>query len=170
MTPTSSNQAKNTLIEQKPLNKFYWTSEYGAACSRRFKSGDIWITYAWQDAYAIDAKALACQVAYMQPSQGRLGWFCGFMLGKDTKNYYHAHKYVESFINHQACVADDQPLLLRHARTPTIKPRRSRTRQLAKPLNIGDPNGHRRPPTCTCRAGSRARPQYELAWQEVQAA
>ena len=42
---------------------------------------------------------------FMQPTQGRLGWYCGFMLGKDTANYYHAHKYVESFINHQACLS-----------------------------------------------------------------
>ena len=44
-------QAKQKLIEQKPLNKFYWDSEYGQM-RPAFKSGTIWITYSWQAAYA----------------------------------------------------------------------------------------------------------------------
>lgn len=91
---------KQKLIEQKPLNKFYWDSEYGQM-RPAFKSGTIWITYSWQAAYAFfDDKGM--KVGYMQPSQGRLSWVCGFVLGANTENYFHAHDYVESFINKKA--------------------------------------------------------------------
>ena len=66
------------------------------------KSGTIWIAYSWQDTL-VSMKAAKVPVAFMNPSQGRLSWLCGFMLGANTKNYYHAHDYVESFINHNAC-------------------------------------------------------------------
>jgi spermidine/putrescine transport system substrate-binding protein len=99
-TDDEIQQAKDKLIEQKPLNKFYWDSEYGQM-RPAFKSGTIWITYSWQAAYASFAdKGMA--VEYMEPSQGRLAWLCGFTLGANTENYYHAHEYVESFINKKA--------------------------------------------------------------------
>jgi spermidine/putrescine transport system substrate-binding protein len=93
-------QSKAKLLEQKPLNKFYWDSEY-SDMRPAFKSGTIWITYSWQAAYAY-FKDKGMKVAYMDPSQGRLAWLCGFTLGTNTKNYFHAHDYVESFINKPA--------------------------------------------------------------------
>src|SRR5206468_3858500 len=41
---------------------------------------------------------------WMKPSQGELAWYCGYIMGKDSKNYYHNHEYVDSFIGHDACV------------------------------------------------------------------
>jgi len=59
-------------------------------------------------------KAAGVPVAFMNPSQGRLSWLCGYVLGANTKNYYHAHDYVESFINHKACAQMNQPIRLRN--------------------------------------------------------
>jgi len=79
------NQSRDALIKQKPLNKFYWKAEY-SDMQPAFKQGDIWIAYSWQDAY-VNMKAAGLKVNFMQPRQGKLGWMCGFLLGKDTKSY-----------------------------------------------------------------------------------
>jgi spermidine/putrescine transport system substrate-binding protein len=168
MNSDQLNQAKQKLIQQKPLNKFYWKSEYGAGGMQpAFKSGDIWITYAWQDAYAI-MQGDGLQVAYMQPSQGRLSWFCGFMLGAKTKNYYHAHKYVESFINQKACA---QMTNLYYYGTSNTKVLASdiKDQTLAKALDLGNPHAIAAS-NVHLQSWEPNRQQYELAWQEVQAA
>jgi len=160
------NQAKEALIKQKPLNKFYWKSEY-SDMQPAFKAGDIWVTYSWQDAY-VNMKAAGLPVEFMQPSQGKLGWMCGFMLGANTKAYRHAHAYVESFINHKASV-DMVNLFYYGNADATIKPSDVKDASLAKKLNIGDPNA---------LSGSGVHIQswmpnesdVALAWQEVQAA
>ena len=162
------NQVKQKLIEQKPLNKFYWSSEYGAGGMQpAFKSGDIWITYSWQDAF-VSMQAAGLKVAYMNPSQGRLSWFCGFMLGKDTKNYYHAHKYVESFINQKACA---QMTNLYYYGTSNTKVLVSdiKDQSLAKSLDLGNPLAIAASDV-HLQSWEKNRAQYELAWSEVQAA
>jgi spermidine/putrescine transport system substrate-binding protein len=168
MTSDQLNQAKEKLIQQKPLNKFYWKSEYGAGGMQpAFKSGDIWITYSWQDAYAI-MQGDGLQVTYMQPKEGRLSWFCGFMLGKNTQNYYHAHDYVESFINQKACA---QMTNLYYYGTSNTKVKASdiKDQTLAKALNLGDPHAIAAPDV-HLQSWQPNRQEVELAWQEVQAA
>jgi spermidine/putrescine transport system substrate-binding protein len=163
MTPSQIQQAKAELIKQKPLNKFYWSSEYGQM-QPSFKSGDIWITYSWQDAYVAMNKA-GLKVAYLNPSQGKLSWFCGFVLGSQTKNFFHAHKYVESFINHHACVQMTN-LFYYGTADATIKPSEIQDPKLAKQLTIGDPHALLSP-SVHLQAYEPNRSQYELAWQEV---
>ena len=92
----------------------------------------------------MNMKAEGLAVEFMQPSQGKLGWVCGFMLGANTKSYYHAHKYVESFIDHEACVQTGQPLLLRERGRDRCKPSDVKNKALAKKLNIGEPEGAER--------------------------
>jgi spermidine/putrescine transport system substrate-binding protein len=158
--------AKNALIQQKPLNKFYWSSEYGQM-QPSFKSGDIWITYSWQDAYVAMSKA-GLQVAYLNPSQGKLSWFCGFVLGSQTKNFFHAHKYVESFINHHACVQMTN-LFYYGTSDRTIKKSEVADPKLAAQLNIGNPTAIEASDV-HLQSYQPQRSKYELAWQEVQAA
>jgi spermidine/putrescine transport system substrate-binding protein len=129
--------AKNTLIEQYALNKFLWSSEY-TDLQPALQNGDIWIAYSWQDQW-VYAKAKGIPMAYMEPSQGRLGWYCGFMLGKDTKNYYHAHDYVESYINHKSCLSLTNYFYYGNA-DATVKPSEISDQEVAKSLDIGNPN------------------------------
>jgi spermidine/putrescine transport system substrate-binding protein len=163
MTPDQITNAKNTLIAQKPLNKFYWSSEYGQM-QPAFKAGDIWIAYTWQDAYVSMTHA-GLKVAYLNPSQGKLSWFCGFVLGSQTKNFFHAHKYVESFINHHACVQMTN-LFYYGTADKTIKPSEIQDPKLAKQLNVGNPTALEASDV-HLQAWQPNRPQYELAWQEV---
>ena len=71
MTADEVEQAKEALIKQKPLNKFYWTSEYGNM-QPAFKSGDIWITYSWPNDYK-DMGRGPGKVEFMQ-SRRRASW------------------------------------------------------------------------------------------------
>jgi spermidine/putrescine transport system substrate-binding protein len=163
MSDSQIQAAKQALIEQKPLNKFYWSSEYGQM-QPAFKAGDIWIAYTWQDAY-VSMNAAKLKVAYLNPSQGKLSWFCGFVLGAQTKNYFHAHKYVESFINHHACVQMTN-LFYYGTSDMTIKPSEIQDPHLAKQLNVGDPHAIEASDV-HLQSWQPNRPKYELAWQEV---
>jgi spermidine/putrescine transport system substrate-binding protein len=131
------SNAKNALIEQYPLNKFLWSSEY-TDLQPALQNGDVWIAYSWQDQW-VYAKAKNIPMAYMNPSQGRLGWYCGFMLGKDTKNYYHAHEYVESYVNHKSCLSLTNYFYYGSA-DATITASEIQDKAVAKSLSIGNPN------------------------------
>jgi spermidine/putrescine-binding protein len=165
MTPDQIDQAKKALIEQKPLNKFYWSSEYGQM-HPAFKSGDIWITYAWQAAY-VTMKQAGLKVAYLNPSQGKLAWVCGWTLGSQTKNYHHAHKYVESFINHKAST-QMMNLFFYGAADATITPAEVKDHDLARALKIGDPKAIE-DPSVHMQSFQKNRSAYQQAWQEVTA-
>jgi spermidine/putrescine transport system substrate-binding protein len=166
MTSDQITAAKNALIKQKPLNKFYWSSEY-QQMQPAFKAGDIWIAYTWQDAY-VSMSAAKLKVNYLNPSEGKLSWFCGFVLGSQTKNFFHAHKYVESFINHRGCVQMTN-LFYYGTADATIKPHEIQDPKLATQLNIGDPHAILASDV-HLQAFQPHRSQYELAWQEVLAA
>jgi hypothetical protein len=90
------------------------------------------------------------------------------MLGKDTKNYYHAHEYVESYINSKACA---QMTNLFYYGTSNTKVLVSdiKDQALAKSLDLGDPLAIAKPDV-HLQSWEKNRSQYELAWSEVQAA
>ncbi len=165
MTPDEIQRCKQELIKQKPLNKFLWSSEYGQM-HPAFKSGDIHITYSWQAAYVI-MKEAGLKVDFMQPEEGRLSWACGFMLGADTKNYHHAHSYVESFINHKSN-AQMVNLFYYGSSDTTIKPSEVENKALAKELKIGE-SGALEDPSVHLQSFQPNRALYEQAWQEVMA-
>jgi spermidine/putrescine transport system substrate-binding protein len=160
------SSAKQALIQQKPLNKLYWGSEYSQE-QPNFKSGEVWVTYCWQDSLVSMTKAgLKC--AFLQPSQGRLSWVCGFMLGAQTKNYYHAHDYVESYINHAAC-AQMSNLFYYGNSNATVTPADIQDKQLVTALDLGNPRAVTTAPN-HLQSWSPNRSALELAWQEVVAA
>ena len=165
MTPDQISKVKDELIKQKPLNKFYWSSEYGQM-QPAFKSGDIWITYAWQADY-VTMKNAGLKVAFLDPKEGRLSWFCGFVLGKDTKNFRHAHEYVESYINHKAA-AQMMNLFYYGSSNATVTPAEIKDKALATELKIADPRAIEASDV-HLQSFEPNRSQYEQAWQEVQA-
>jgi spermidine/putrescine-binding protein len=58
-TADELTRSKDKLIEQRPLNAFYWVGEYGDL-QPSFKPGDIWIMYAWP----ADYKAMGEELGY----------------------------------------------------------------------------------------------------------
>ncbi len=158
--------AKQALIQQKPLNKLYWGSEYSQE-QPNFKSGEVWITYCWQDSLVSMTKAgLKCD--FLTPSQGRLSWICGFMLGAQTKNYYHAHAYVESYINRLAC-AQMTNLFYYGNSNGTVTAADISDKTLVKALDLSNPRAVTTSPN-HLQGWSPNRSALELAWQEVVAA
>jgi spermidine/putrescine-binding protein len=165
MTPDELDDAKALLIEQKKVNKFYWTSEYGNM-QPAFKSGDIWVTYAWANDYK-DMRDAGLEVDFMTPKEGPLAWYCGFVLGKDTENFHHAHRYVESFINKAS--AKNLTNLFAYANSNSNVTIDDITdRPLAEKLRIGDPEAFAPPVHLEKYIPNRA--EYQRIWEEVKAA
>ncbi|MDH4160306.1 MAG: extracellular solute-binding protein [Actinomycetota bacterium] len=162
-TADEIQQAKQKLIEQKPLNKFYWDSEYGQL-RPAFRSGTIDIAYSWQAAYGTFA-AKGMDVGYMNPTQGRLSWLCGFMLGSTTKNYYHAHEYVESFINRKAS-ENLVNLYYYGAANTTIDINKIENQVLVDALDLDNPEAISSPDV-HLQGYMPSKPDIETAWQEV---
>jgi spermidine/putrescine-binding protein len=163
LTSAQLQNAKQSLIQQKPLNKLYWGNEYSQE-QPNFKSGEVWITYCWQDSLVSMTKAgLKC--AFLNPSQGRLSWFGGFVLGAKTKNYYHAHAYVESFINRAAC-ASMTNLFYYGNSNATVTAADIQDKSLVNQLHLADPRAVTAAPNHV-QSWAPNRPALELAWQEV---
>lgn len=162
------NAAKQALIQQKPLNKLLWKSEY-TDLQPALQSGDVWIGYGWQDqwVYGLEHKP-PIPIAFMQPSQGRLGWYCGFMLGKSTKNWFHAHEYVESFINHKAAVNMVNTFYYGNADVTITKAEVS-DKTLVKSLELSNPNVLSSP-SIHLQSWAPNEAALQQAWEEVVAA
>jgi spermidine/putrescine-binding protein len=104
----------------------------------------------------------------MDPKEGRLSWFCGFMLGANTKNYRHAHEYVESFINKRACV-DMMNIYYYGTANSTVQPGDIKDQNLAKALDLGNQEAIAGPDV-HLQSWEKNRSAYDLAWEEVKAA
>ena len=152
MSTDEIEAAKQKLIEQKQVNKFYWKLEYDDM-QPAFKSGDVWVTYAWPNDYN-DMLAAGLKTGFMDPSEGRLAWYCGFIMLKSSQNYFHNHKYVDSFIGHDACVDLFNAFVYASANTTMKKsdlaikgpddPKAYALPAAADALRIGDPEPARR--------------------------
>ena len=88
--------ATKFLTEKKKLVRNMWSS--GTDFDADFANGNVWIGYAWGSSYTA-AKKKGLEVVYSEPKEGRLSWNCGFVLAKDTKNFHHAHAYVDDWIS-----------------------------------------------------------------------
>lgn len=99
MSDEELGQMRDFLISKKGLVKFLWGQSYDLF--RAFKQEEVWIGYAWPDAWTY-AKGAGLDVVYMQPKEGRTSWYCGFGLFADSPNYYHAHAYVDSWASTKA--------------------------------------------------------------------
>jgi spermidine/putrescine-binding protein len=176
MSDAELEAAKQKLIEQKALNSFYWKLEYDDM-QPAFKSGDIWITYAWPNDYN-DMLVAGLDAGWVNPTEGELAWYCGFIMGKGTKNYYHCHEYVDSFIGHDACVDLCNAFVYASANLTvqasdlTVAKPGKRGSAYAQPeaidvLNFGDPN--RVAPPVHLEQFIPQRAKYQAVWDEVKA-
>jgi spermidine/putrescine transport system substrate-binding protein len=170
------DQCRQKLIDQKDLNSFYWKLEYDDM-QPAFKSGDIWVTYAWPNDFN-DMLVAGLDAGWLKPTQGELAWYCGFIMGKDSKNYYHNHQYVNSFIDKAACVDLANIFVYASANLKveksdlTIAKPGDRKSAYAQPeavdvLNLGDPN--RVAPPVHMEQFIPQRAKYQQIWEDVKA-
>jgi spermidine/putrescine transport system substrate-binding protein len=166
LTTSQLASAKAALLAQKPLNKLYWDNEY-TQLQPDLKSGTTWIGYSWQDTL-VTLSGQNIPVAFLNPSQGRLSWLCGFMLGAHTKNYYHCHDYVESYINRAACAQMTNSYYYGTSNA-AVKPSDIKNQTLVKALKLGSPTAIAASDV-HLQSWSPNRAALELAWQEIVAA
>ena len=83
---------KQEWIDQRKLNLFYWAGE--PELVQGMSSGDVWLAYAWQGAYAT-LLSQGVPVAYATPKEGRNSWVGVYGIRKGTKNYDLALKFLD---------------------------------------------------------------------------
>ena len=84
---------KDEWIAQRNLNLFYWAGE--PELTDAMASGDIWVAYAWQGAYAT-LLGQGVPVAYADPKEGRNSWVGVYGIRKGTENYDLALKFLDA--------------------------------------------------------------------------
>ncbi|MCB0017215.1 MAG: hypothetical protein KDE09_05445, partial [Anaerolineales bacterium] len=89
--------------ELKPNLLTYWT-DYTEAYDLP-QTGDAWIlTNAWQDAYGY-LLGEGFEVAYVDPTERRLGWVCGYGISKDSTNLDLAYEFLDAAIAPESMAA-----------------------------------------------------------------
>lgn len=103
LTPEDIEASKETMKKAAKNIRNFWTSEADAI--KDMVNGNIDITYAWPGTWyqiraGLEEKGVDPNVVqYIQPSQGRLGWVCGFVLAKDTKVPGSAHAMMSQSLS-----------------------------------------------------------------------
>jgi spermidine/putrescine transport system substrate-binding protein len=89
--PDEINQARDLLIQQKPLVRAYTSDTY----IDLLKSGDVWLAYGWSgDIYQVARENP--DVIYIIPEEGTYVWVDNLAIPKNAKNRFTA----EIFINY----------------------------------------------------------------------
>lgn len=83
---------KAEWIAQRDLNLFHWAGE--PELIEGMASGDVWLAYAWQGAYAT-LLGQGVPVAYADPEEGRNSWVGVYGIRKDTDNYDLAISFLD---------------------------------------------------------------------------
>jgi len=161
MTDPQLQEAKTFLAARKPAVRTMWTSQTDMEAD--FAAGNVWITYAWPASWkAMRDKGL--EVDYLDPKEGRLSWYDGLVLLRDTENYHHAHAFADAWASVETAEWLANNYSYGHANT-RLSPDKAPA-ELAKLLRIGDPTVLDEPETHVDRHIRRRR-DYARAWAEV---
>ena len=95
-TAAQDELIKQKLLELKPSVVTYWVDF--TEVPQLISSGDAWVVAnVWQDAYAtLVGDGVA--VDYITPSEGRLGWLCGYGISSQSANVNLAYDYINAAI------------------------------------------------------------------------
>jgi spermidine/putrescine transport system substrate-binding protein len=164
MPDAELNDMKSFLIEKKKVVRHFWSSQTNL--DQDIASGNIWISFAWAGSW-VNARKKKLDVVYMNPKEGRLSWTEGFVLLKGTKNYRHAHKYVDAWASPESAVFLVNEYGYGHTNTKVELKKLDPV--LVKAFNLDDPTILDEPKTHPRRYQPR-RQEYLKAWDEVKAA
>jgi spermidine/putrescine transport system substrate-binding protein len=94
LTPENVERVKQKLIELKPNLLTYWT-DYTQTYDMP-ASGEAWLTAnAWQDAFGY-LTTEGFETAYIEPTEGRMGWACGYGILKDAVNQDRVYEFLNA--------------------------------------------------------------------------
>jgi spermidine/putrescine-binding protein len=162
MTDAELEEMKKFLISKRSLVKTLWSID---PVTETMANGDVWIAYAWPLHYVeLKDKFLA---VYMDPKEGRTAWYCGFALFNGSKNCYHAHHYVNSWISASSglwLVTNYAYGSLNTSIDITKVPK-----DLVQVFSLDDPSALSEPKSHPEQVVTR-RAAYQAAWDEVKAA
>jgi spermidine/putrescine transport system substrate-binding protein len=82
MTDAELAKVKEKLLAQRPLLRFYWSSQ--TDLEQSLASGEVVASYAWNASMAL-LKKQGIPVAMMQPKEGMLTWTDGLILLKNRR-------------------------------------------------------------------------------------
>lgn len=166
MTDEELEQQKDFLISKVPLVRTFWVDDPAPDLI----NGDVWVAYAWQNHWwaALDyGSGDGVPAVYMNPSEGRTSWYCGFALFNDTQNYHHAHEYVNAWAGTKAA----EWLIANYAygHTNTAVDLNAVPQELVQEFSLDDPSVLQEPNSHPERPIAR-RDVYNELWLEVKAA
>jgi spermidine/putrescine transport system substrate-binding protein len=92
LTDEEFEQIKQLWVDQREHNLFYWSGE--PELVEAMASGDVWVAYAWQGAYAL-LRAQGVPVAYANPEEGRHSWVGYYGIRAGTENLDNAYAFLD---------------------------------------------------------------------------
>jgi spermidine/putrescine transport system substrate-binding protein len=164
MTDEELEEVKALFIDAKPAVRNFWNAQ--TDMENDFAAGNVWITFAWPASWVLMQKK-GLQVEYMEPEEGRLAFNCGFSMFAGTKNWHHAHQYVDAWASPESGLWLLNNFAYGHSNTKVpldkVDPQLVSAFELKNPSAISEPKVHilRYNPRQTV---------YDKVWQEIKAA
>jgi spermidine/putrescine transport system substrate-binding protein len=93
MTDAELAQAKDSLIKQKPLLRFYWDTN--TTVEQALQSGELVAATGWNSS-AVTLKAQGVPIKFMQPKEGILTYCCGLVLSRDAEHVDQAYDLMDA--------------------------------------------------------------------------
>lgn len=99
MTDEELARAKQLLLKQKPLIKFYW-SDWNSV-NTALTSGEVVASTAWPDA-VVTLKRQGVPVKFMNPKEGAISFACGVVLAKQATEIDAAYDLIDAMLAPEA--------------------------------------------------------------------
>jgi spermidine/putrescine transport system substrate-binding protein len=164
MTDEELDAVKALFIEAKPAVRNFWNAQ--TDMENDFAAGNVWITFAWPASWVLMQKR-GLQVEYMEPKEGRLAFNCGFSIFAGSKNWHHAHQYIDAWASPESGVWLLNNFAYGHANTTV--PLDKVDTKLVEAFALEDPSAIAEPKVHVLRYNPRQN-DYDKVWQEIKAA
>lgn len=92
-------KAKELLVQQKPLMRFYWDSN--STVEQALASGELVAATGWNSS-VVTLKGQGVPIAYANPKEGIMSYCCGLVLMKDAPHLDKAYDLIDAMIAPEA--------------------------------------------------------------------
>jgi spermidine/putrescine transport system substrate-binding protein len=99
LTDDELAKAKEMLVKQKPLMRFYWDSN--STVEQALASGELVAATGWNSS-VVTLKGQGVPIAYANPKEGIMSYCCGLVLMKDAPNLDKAYDLIDAMIAPEA--------------------------------------------------------------------
>jgi spermidine/putrescine transport system substrate-binding protein len=99
MTDAELQSAKELLVKQKPLLRFYWDTN--TTVEQALAAGELVAATGWNSS-VVTLKAQGVPVKFMQPKEGILTYCCGLVLSKNAEHVDKAYDLMDAMTQPEA--------------------------------------------------------------------